>query len=34
MGVGFGNLGEYKESIIYLNMAHVENPDNSNYKKL
>ena len=37
MGVGFGNLGEYKESAFYLEKAIKENPDNKmikNYKKI
>jgi len=37
MGVGFGNLGEYKEASIYLETALKEDPDNKiikNYKKI
>ena len=37
MGVGFGNLGEYKEASIYLEKALKEDPDNKiikNYKKI
>ena len=36
MGVGFGNLGEYKESLHYLERAESENPDSiviKNYKR-
>jgi len=37
MGVGFGNLGEYKEASTYLEKALKEDPDNKiikNYKKI
>jgi tetratricopeptide (TPR) repeat protein len=36
MGVGFGNLGEYKESLIYFDKANMEKPNSTvikNYKK-
>ena len=36
MGVGFGNLGEYDESLIYFDRAHTEKPNSTvikNYKK-
>ena len=35
MGVGFGNLGEYQESITYFEKASIEKPDSiviNNYK--
>ena len=37
MGMGFGNLGEYKEALIYLEKAESEKPNSEvikNYKKI
>ena len=37
MGMGFGNLGEYREALIYLEKAQIEKPNSiviKNYKKI